>query len=127
MTSVLPALLLDDLPEVVWQHGDDLCDCQIQRIGMWTIPYIAESLHIRFCCVWAELLEDYPQFVMSVPAYLDSDTELYVTQETLDWDSTTGDMPRALWYRQLAKRTGKPLDRIRQEYYGQDPPKAVSE
>lgn len=101
------------LPEAVWLHGDDACDCTFQRIGMWKNPYLGETLEVRMCCIWAELYKLFPQHVRSTPAYLTGDDEWVEGQRA--WDGEH-DMPRALWYRQLARETGQPLEAIRAEY-----------
>ena len=101
------------LPETVWLHGDDACDCTFQRIGLWKNPYIGETLEVRMCCIWAELYRLFPQHVRATPAYLTGDDEWLEGQR--EWDGET-EMPRALWYRQIARETGRPLQAIREEY-----------
>ena len=101
------------LPETVWLHGDDACDCTFQRIGLWKNPYIGETLEVRMCCIWDELYKLFPQHVRRTPAYLNGDDEWIPGQQ--EWDGEQ-DMPRALWYRQLARKHGKPLPEIRGIY-----------
>ena len=111
-------------PDIEWTHGDDLCDCTFQRIGWWTNPYMAETLLVRVCCIWEDIYRQYPQFVQRVSGYNDPNTGEYVS-EPQDWDSAEGDMPKHLWHRYLAKKTGKSLEEVREEYKNQEPPKAV--
>jgi len=126
MTTALKALadVQAFLPEVRWVHGDDLCDCAFQRIGEWTNPYIGRTLRVRLCCIWKEIYAQYPQFVEEVPAYWDDNAGAFLPV-TMDWDVADSAMPRALWYRQLAARTGKPLEEIRREYANKQPPGPV--
>jgi hypothetical protein len=117
--------LLADWNEVVWQHGDDLCDCTFQQIGLWTNPYIAETLQVRFCCIWSRLFEQFPDLVQRTPAAYDPNTETFTTQEPADWDSADDAMPRPIWYRQLAKREGLDLPEVRRRYRYHETPRAV--
>ena len=114
------ALGMDTLPEIRWMHGDDLCDCTFQRIGEWANPYIARTMRIRFCCVWGELLKDYPQHVQEIPGYFNENTE-QIEQEPWAWNGEE-EMPRALWYRQIQTVTGLPLDTIRLKFRDINPP-----
>jgi hypothetical protein len=117
--------LASEIPEIQWKHGDDLCDCTFQRIGWWTNPYIARTLEIRLCCVWAKMAEEYPDFFRESPAFTDySNGDVPVT-ELLEWNAEDADMPRALWYRQLASLHGRPLSEIRDRFQHMEPPKAV--
>lgn len=119
--------LTEQIPEIRWQHGDDLCDCAFQRIGWWTNPYLGRTLEIRLCCAWkklGELLPEVGQFIREIPAYEDPNTGRYHTAPA-EWDGDY-DMPRYLWYRHLAAKTGKPLGQIRREYDHLTPPRAVS-
>lgn len=100
--AILEALAISELPEVEWLHGDDLCDCTFQRIGMWKNPYLAETMEIRLCCVWAKLGEMFPEYVRSIPAYRDENTQTWVT-EPWEWNGED-EMPKALWHRQLARK-----------------------
>ena len=118
--------LTEQIPEIRWKHGDDLCDCTFQRIGYWTNPYLAKTLEFRMCCAWKTFGEMFPeigQFIREIPAF-DNYNENRWVSEPMEWN-TDYDMPRALWYRQLAVKTGKTLDEIRQEYAHLNPPKAV--
>lgn len=125
MFNHMGALLMDTLPEINWQHDDDLCDCTFQRIGLWTNPYLARTMKVRFCCVWAELLKDYPQFVEEIPAFYNYNTGDY-QEEPFEWDSTDSDMPRALWYRQIQTITGKSLEEVRERFHDKEPPRRKS-
>lgn len=107
------------LPETVWVHGDDACDCTFQRIGRWTNPYLGQTLEVRMCCIWDELYKLFPQHVRSTPAYLTGDDEWL--EGTRAWDGET-EMPRAIWYRQIARETGRSLAEVRSEYARMTPP-----
>lgn len=96
-----------------WDVNDDACDCTHQRVGYWYNPYHGEVLETRLCCVWAELEKQYPQFFRRT----------YV--EPVEWNALDTDMPRSIWYRQLAALTGKPLAEIRAEYAEQEPPQRL--
>ena len=113
--DVLAALSVSNLPDVHWLQGDDLCDCTFQRIGSWTNPYLGKTLRVRLCCIWSELYRQYPQHVQQVDAYYDENRHAWV-DEPREWDSTDDDMPPALWYRQIAARTGASLSAVRAEY-----------
>lgn len=119
----LAALLTENIPGIEWVHGDDLCDCTFQRIGEWTNPYIAKTLRVRFCCIWEELFKQYPEYVQRIDAYYDENAKRFVT-EPWEWNGDD-DMPRALWHRHLASKTGRSLSEVRQEYADQEPPKGV--
>src|SRR3989304_4838306 len=67
--AVLEALTIGSLPDTQWDHEDDLCDCTYQRIGLWKNPYLAETLEVRMCCIWAELYKQFPGFVRTIPGY----------------------------------------------------------
>jgi hypothetical protein len=110
----LGALGMDSLPEIQWLHGDDLCDCTFQRIGEWANPYIARTLRIRFCCVWAELLKDYPDYVQEIPGFWNDNTGRFETEPSA-WDADH-EMPRALWHRQVQTVTGLPLEEVRMKF-----------
>jgi len=116
--AVLEALSIGSLPDVEWQTGDDLCDCTYQRIGMWKNPYLAETLEIRLCCVWAKLAEQYPDAVRTIPGYFNENTKEWMTQPWA-WDGEA-EMPKAIWYRHLARKLDRPLAEIRAEYAGKD-------
>ena len=116
--GVIEALTIGSLPDVQWKHEDDLCDCTFQRIGMWKNPYLAETLEIRLCCVWEELAKQYPEFVRTVPGYWNDNERKW---ETKPWEwNGESEMPKAIWYRQLARSQGRPLAEIRAEYASQD-------
>lgn len=117
-------ILGGEIPEVRWVHGDDECDCTFQRIGEWTNPYIARTLRVRFCCIWAELYKQFPQFVQEIPAYYDQNTGMLIN-EPAEWDGDT-DMPRHLWYRQLAVQIGIPVSEARRLFEKHEPPKGVA-
>lgn len=112
-------------PEIKWEHGDDLCDCTFQRIGLWTNPYIARTLRVRMCCIWAELYTMFPQYVQEIQGYQDiNNGDVFVT-EPVEWDSEDDPMPRHLWYRHLAAKFGRTLAEIRERCANLEPPKAV--
>lgn len=112
MRDVLAALSTASLPDVTWILGDDLCDCTFQRIAEWTNPYIARTLRVRLCCIFAELYKQYPQFVQDIPGYYDENRHRFVL-EPRAWDSEEMAMPRYLWHRQLASVTGRDVAEIR--------------
>ena len=102
------------LPEEMWDVQDDLCDCMYQRIGMWTNPYLAETLEVRMCCIWKELYQLFPQYVRVTPAFLDYNRNEWQT-ELMEWNAEF-DMPPAIWYRQLAKKEGITVGEARAKY-----------
>ncbi len=120
----LGLLATTGIPEIRWEMGDDLCDCVFQRIGFWTNPYMARTLKVRFCCIWASIMEQYPQHVQEIPAYMDPNTGILET-EPMEWDSEDADMPRSLWYRHLAAKHQRPLQEIREKCETLSPPKRV--
>ena len=122
--DILALLETSEIPEIEWEHGDDLCDCTFQRIGTWTNPYIGRSLKVRLCCIWAEIYKQYPQFVQEIPAYYDLSKKTYESKPR-DWDAEDSDMPKALWHRHVAVLTRTPLTRVRELLDGQEPPKAI--
>ena len=105
--------------------GGDLCDCTFQRIGFWTNPYIAKTLQIRFCCVWAELAKQHPDLIREFPAFTGYNNGDVPITEPMEWNAEDADMPRALWYRQLASRHDRPLSEIRDRFQHLEPPGAV--
>ena len=107
------------LPEDSWEIDDDRCDCTFQRIGMWTSPYLNTTLQVRACCIWKELYKLFPNFVREVPAFLDYNNGDQWKPEAMEWQAET-DMPKSLWYRQLARQTGRSVADIRAEYRGRD-------
>jgi hypothetical protein len=103
---------------------DDECDCLFQRIGWWTNAHLGRTMEFRLCCAWAKLIELHPElaaFVREIPAHDNPNTGQYET-EPLAWNGED-DMPRGLWYRQLAAKTGLPLPEVRREYDHLEPPK----
>lgn len=116
--AVLHALSIGSLPDVDWDHADDLCDCTFQRVGMWKNPYLAETLEIRLCCIWAKLAEQYPDFVRTIPGYFNENDGQWITTPW-EWDGEA-EMPKAIWYRQLARKLNRPLEEIRAEYASRD-------
>jgi hypothetical protein len=116
MTAAVPEFLM--LPEVMWDVEDDLCDCTFQRIGMWTNPYLGETLEVRACCIWAKLYEMFPEYVRTTGAFLDYNRDEWDT--TLrDWDGES-DMPPAIWYRHLARKEGISVSEARAKYKHRD-------
>lgn len=111
------------LPEAFWTNQDDGCDCTYQRIGMWSNPYIAETLEVRLCCIWAELYKLFPEHVRVTPAFLNHNTEEWETTPK-DWDGET-DMPEAIWYRHLARKHGSTVAEARERYAHLSPPKGI--
>lgn len=112
------ATALGVLPESWWTNEDDACDCTFQRIGMWTNPYLAETLEVRMCCIWKALYEMFPDHVRTTPAYLDQNAGEWVT-EPREWDGEY-DMPTAIWHRQEARRTGRTVAEMRRELQMRD-------
>lgn len=122
--DILGFLSATAIPEVNWQYGDDLCECTFQRIGMWTNPYIARTLKVRLCCLWAKLYAMFPECVQEIPAFMDyTDGDRYEPKPQ-KWNGDT-DMPRHLWHRQMAVELGIPLPNVRKLLAGKKPPKAV--
>lgn len=119
----LASILTGAIPGVEWVHGDDLCDCTFQRIGEWTNPYLGATQRIRLCCLFAKFAEQWPDLFQQIPAYYDDNSQAFKAG-TADWDGED-DMPRAIWHRQIAQRTGKTLAQIREEYADQEPPKGT--
>lgn len=116
--AVIEALSIAELPDVQWLHGDDLCDCTFQRIGMWKNPYLAVQQEIRLCCVWAELAKMFPQFFRVIPGYWDDNAGQWDTRPH-EWNGES-EMPKAMWHRQLARLTGAPLSEIRENFSALD-------
>jgi hypothetical protein len=100
--AVVEMLATGNLPTTAWETHDDLCDCTYQRIGMWTNPYLAETLEVRMCCIWADLYKQYPDYVRTVPGYWDDNAKEWVT-EPMEWNGED-DMPDAIWVRHLARK-----------------------
>ena len=116
--DVLSAALADTLPEDFWNVQDDLCDCVYQRIGMWTNPYLAETLEVRLCCIWAEFEKQFPHFVRRTSAYKDGNANAWAT-EPMDWNGED-EMPKAIWYRQLARKENRSVAEVRADYVDKD-------
>jgi hypothetical protein len=117
--AVIEALSVGMLPDVVWKTHDDLCDCVYQRIGMWTNPYLAETLEVRMCCIWAKLYEQYPEYVRTIPAFWDYNADEWVT-EPAEWNGEE-DMPAAIWHRQIARKYGVSVSQAREMHL--EPPR----
>lgn len=116
--AVVEALSIGALPDVQWGNQDDLCDCTYQRIGFWTNPYLAETLEVRMCCIWAELYKQFPEYVRTIPAFFDYNAEQWVTSPQ-EWNGED-EMPKAVWYRHLANKQGRSVADIRAEYAEKD-------
>ena len=116
--GIIEALSIGNLPDVEWQSEDDLCDCTFQRIGMWKNPYLAETLEVRLCCIWAKFAEVFPDMVRTIPGYFNENTQEWITQPW-EWNGEA-EMPKAIWYRHLARKLNRPLAEIRAEYAGKD-------
>jgi len=122
-TEALAQILTAAIPGLQWETHDDLCDCTFQRIGFWTNPYIGATLRMRLCCLWKELAKQYPDLIQEVPHFYNYNTHKY-EDKPWDWNGEF-DMPRAIWYRHLASKTGLPLPEVREQYRDQEPPKGV--
>lgn len=120
--DILSMLASSGIPEIQWDPNDDLCDCTFPRAGMWTNPYIARTLKVRLCCIWAELYKMFPQHVQEIPAFMDyrKDDHTY-DSKPWEWDGET-EMPRYLWHRQLSVQTGLPLSMVRDMVKDEKPP-----
>ena len=110
--AIVEALAISELPDVQWKMHDDLCDCVYQRIGMWTNPYLAETLEVRMCCIWAELYKQYPQFVRMIPAFWDYNADEWVT-EPAEWNGEDA-MPQSMWVRQLSREMNISIQEARE-------------
>ena len=122
--DILMALATSGIPEMDWKHGDDLCDCTFQRIGMWTNPYLGRTLKVRLCCIWAKLYAMFPECVQEIPAFMDYNNGDKYMPEPAVWDGDT-DMPPHLWHRQAAVQMGLPLPIVRKLLEGKESPRAV--
>lgn len=121
-------LLTQSIPEIQWDNQDDLCDCTFQRVGWWTNPYIGKTMEFRLCCAWKVLIEKNPElqpFFREIPAFDNYNTGQYES-DSWDWNGEF-DMPRAIWYRQLATQENRPLSEIRKDYAHLEAPKAVNQ
>ena len=120
--DILGLLETTGIPEIQWDPYDDLCDCIFQRYQWMTNPFLGRTMEVRLCCIWAELYKQYPQFIREIPASDDQNANQY-RPEPREWQAEF-DMPRSLWYRQLAVQHGLPLETIRKMYEDEEPPKA---
>ena len=123
--DILGLLATAGIPEMQWDIEDDLCDCTFPRAGFWTNPYIARTLKVRLCCIWAELHKMFPQHIQEIPAFTDYriNNNTYAA-EPWEWNGEAP-MPRYLWYRQLAVQTGFSLAQVRELYEDQQPPEGT--
>ncbi len=117
------ALVSSGIPEEQWTNQDNLCNCTFQRTGDWANPYLGRTQRVRICCLFAELYDQYPQFIQEIPAYQDENSGEWESKPK-EWDGES-DMPEAIWHRQLAVKTGMPLEDVRELYEGQSPPKGI--
>ena len=111
------------MPEFIWTHGDDLCDCTFQRIGEWTNPYLARTRRVRVCCLEDRMLEDNEDLVQDIPGFFNDDTGLF-EMEPWVWNGED-DMPEHLFMRQTAIIQGLSLDETRVKFEGVEPPKGI--
>jgi len=118
-------LLQQPVATTWWQHGDDLCDCTFHNIQDWTNPYLGQTLRIRMCCLLRDLATMFPQYFEAVDAYFDHNRQQHIFS-VQPWDSEEHDMPRYLWYRQVAIQTGEPLAVVRARLKDQTPPSRVA-
>lgn len=117
-SDVLDALSRGVIPEEFWDHEDDACDCVYQRIGMWKNPYLGETLEVRMCCIWKELYQLFPQFVRSIPGYFDEVSKEW-DESVREWDAEY-DMPKSIWYRQMARKENISVAEAREKYRDRD-------
>ena len=111
------------MPEFIWTHGDDLCDCTFQRIGEWTNPYLARTRRVRVCCLEDRMLEGNEDLVQDIPGFFNDTTGLLETEPWV-WDGED-DMPEHLFMRQTAIIQGLSLDETRVKFEGVEPPKGI--
>lgn len=116
--AIIEALAISGLPEVTWRDHDDLCDCEFQRVCQWTNPYIGSTHEERLCCIWKQLHEMFPDCSRDIPAWFDINRQEWNTKP-MTWNGET-EMPKAVWYRHLARKHGRPLAEIRAEYADKD-------
>lgn len=116
--AVIEALSIGSLPDVIWRDHDDLCDCEFQRICQWTNPYLGSTHEVRLCCIWGELYKMFPQFVRDIPAWFDINRQKWVPT-AMAWNGED-EMPKAIWYRHLARAQGRSVAEIRTEYADKD-------
>lgn len=117
------ALVSGLFPEEFWDVNDDVCDCVFQRIGMWTNPYLGETLEVRMCCIWAELYKLFPDKVRVTKGFLNYNTNQW-EREPYEWNGEE-DMPRSIWYRHMARKEGITVAEAREKYRGEAPPKGT--
>ena len=115
LDALQAALNPELLPEKPWAIGDDKCDCTIQLVIDQKNPYLAEMQELRVCCLYRELEKLFPNVFRRTNAHWNANKGTWDLHPR-DWDNPEVAMPVALWYRQLAKQTGKPLSQIREEY-----------
>lgn len=116
--AIVEALAISALPDTIWRDQDDLCDCEFQRVCQWTNPYIGSTHEVRLCCIWGELYKMFPQHVRDIPAWFDINNQAWVT-EPMEWNGEA-EMPKAVWYRHLARKWGRSVADVRAEYAQQD-------
>lgn len=116
--DVLDALTTGLIPEEYWDVNDDRCDCVFQRVGLWTNPYLGETLEVRMCCIWQELYQLFPQHVRMIPAFWDDNVNEWV-DGLREWDGES-DMPQSIWYRQMARKEGISVSEARDKYADRD-------
>lgn len=109
---------LEVLPEETWDTHDDKCDCMYPRIGFWTNPYLAETLEVRMCCIWKELYQLFPQHIRNTAAFYDYNANEWVT-EPMEWNGED-EMPKAVWYRHMARKEGISVAEARERYADRD-------
>ena len=109
--DILGLNTLQSIPEIVWTHGDDLCDCTFQRIGEWTNPYLARTLRVRVCCIEAQLYAQFPQFVQEIPGYYNENADQFEVKPQV-WNADHP-IPEHIWHRQLAVMEGITLEQAR--------------
>ena len=112
------ALVAGLFPEEFWDVNDDACDCVFQRIGMWTNPYLGETLEVRMCCIWAELYKFFPDKMRVTKGFLNYNTNEW-EPEPREWDGED-DMPPSIWYRHLARVEGVTVAEAREKYRYRD-------
>ena len=104
------------MPEFIWTHGDDLCDCTFQRIGEWANPYLARTRRVRVCCLEDRMLDGNEDLVQDIPGFFNDSTGLFETEPWV-WNGED-DMPEHLFMRQTAIIQGLSLDETRGKFEG---------
>ena len=112
-----------EMPEFIWTHGDDLCDCTFQRIGEWSNPYLARTRRVRVCCLEDRMLDGNEDLVQDIPGFFNDNTGLFETEPWI-WNGED-DMPQHLFMRQTAIIQGLSLDETRVKFEGVEPPKGA--